>query len=63
MRTPVKMTRNELTRLIMAKQAEFRRIHSLNIGVIRGAIDTQDLQLEIFELQAILAEKIIKLTK
>ena len=41
-----------LEKEIQEKQNEFRRIHSLNLGVIRGAISTENLQREIFALQA-----------
>jgi len=43
-------TLEQRRRDIAALQVEFRRLASLNQGVIRGAIDTQDLQAEIIRL-------------
>jgi hypothetical protein len=37
---------------VETKQAEFRKTHSLNMGVIRGAVDTSDLQADILADQA-----------
>ena len=44
------MTKKELIATIQNLRQEFNRIHSLNLGVIRGATDTTELQSQIKRL-------------
>jgi DNA-binding transcriptional regulator YiaG len=47
----IEMNKPKLKKLLAEKQAEFRRLHSLNLGAIRGAIPTDALQMEIASIK------------